>query len=440
MKDSQSRRQSDAGKKAEQWPKKITEGRVSVTIYRRKTPSGNYGYLVENYAGETRKLDSYSSEGEALEAARALAKRLSKRDVVAASMTKMQAIDYASAVQTLEPFGLSLAVAATTLAEVLKVVGGVSNLHEAATFYATRHKHAKRIPVTELVADLLKVKAARGASIRYLKDLRYRLNRFGTDCKKDACNVTTADIQEWLDNQGPNTQSYTNFKRVLHLLFEHAVNRSYAIDNPVAGVDKVKVHNGTPEIFTPGEIARLLAVAPPDFLPGLAIGAFAGLRSAEIERLGWPAVDLVGRQIVLDQHVAKTRSRRIVPIHDNLAAWLAPYAGHKGKVWPGTHDEFYERQQETAAATAVDADEAKGIKAQKAVEWKQNGLRHSYASYRLAVTADDNRVAAELGNSASMVHKHYKELVKKAADAEKWFNVKPDGPANVLTLPAAATA
>jgi hypothetical protein len=38
-------------------------------------------------------------------------------------------------------------------------------------------------------------------------------------------------------------------------------------------------------IFTPSEIGKLLAVASPAFLPCLAIGAFAGLRSAEIERL-----------------------------------------------------------------------------------------------------------------------------------------------------------
>jgi len=39
-------------------------------------------------------------------------------------------------------------------------------------------------------------------------------------------------------------------------------------------------------------IARLLAAATPDFLPSLAIGAFAGLRSAEIERLEWRTLTL----------------------------------------------------------------------------------------------------------------------------------------------------
>ena len=39
-------------------------------------------------------------------------------------------------------------------------------------------------------------------------------------------------------------------------------------------------------------------------------------------------------------------------------------------------------------------------------------LRHSCASYRLAETGDAARTAYELGNSAAMVHRHYKALVR----------------------------
>ena len=128
-----------------------------------------------------------------------------------------------------------------------------------------------------------------------------------------------------------------------------------------------------------------------------------------------------------------------MPITDNLAAWPAAYAGRQGNVWTGGHDEFYEAQQETAAATEVRADPEKGIKGEKPVKWKANALRHSYASYRFAQTGDAGRVAGELGNSAAVVHRHYRELVKPA-DAERWFAVKPEGPANVLALPATASA
>jgi len=393
--------------------------------------------MVANYADGRRRFDSYASEADALDAADKLARRLDARDYVAANMTRDQAIDYASATQALAPFSVTLAATAATVAECLKIVGNLGNLSGAVKFYAARNRQTIKKPIAGVVAELLAVKESRGASGRYLEDLRSRLGRFAADCQKDACNVTTADLQDWLDGLKLAPQGYTNFRRVLHTFFEFAVARNYAADNPVQGVEKIKVRNGDVDIYSPVEIARLLAAASPDFLPALAIGAFAGLRSAEIERLEWADVDLAGRLITVGAARAKTATRRVVPIHDNLAEWLQPYASRKGKVWPGSDDMLYRAQEATAAATAVEADEASSVKAQKPVAWKANALRHSYASYRFAQTGDAGRVAGELGNSATVIHRHYRELVKPV-DAERWFSVKPEAPANVLPLPATA--
>jgi len=115
-----------------------------------------------------------------------------------------------------------------------------------------------------------------------------------------------------------------NYRRVLHLLFGFATARGYAADNPIAGVQTEKVRGHDVAIFTPSEITRLPAAASPDFLPCLAIGAFAGLRSAEIERLEWTDIDLAGRHIVIGASRAKTATRRIVPISDNWPHGLHP--------------------------------------------------------------------------------------------------------------------
>lgn len=440
---------SRKAKQVETWPRKVQPGRAIVTVYRRQTPSGNRTFMVSNYANGKRRFDSYASEADALGAADKLAKRIDARDYVAASMTQAQAVEYADSVAALKPFGVTVRASSGAVAECLKALGdGLPSLHAAVKFYKERHKTVTKTPVAEVVAELLKIKGTRGASVRYAKDLRLRLGRFAADCKRDCCNVTTADIQDWLDSQKAgdgkalSPQSYRNNRTVLHTLFEFAVARGYAADNPIAGVEKLKVRNGDVEIFKPVEIARLLEAARakyPDFMPSLAIGAFAGLRSAEIERLEWKDIDFASRHIVVSASNAKTASRRIVPLCDNLAAWLAPYSGRQqGKVWPGASILFYKRQQQVALATAVDADEAKGVKAQKPVAWKGNALRHSYASYRFALTGDAGRVAGECGNSAAVIHRHYRELVKPA-DAQRWFAVKPEGEAsNVLPLAAAA--
>ena len=81
------------------WPKRVSLGRVSVSVYRRKLTNGRYGFQLANYASGKRRLDSYPTEGKAIEAAHRLARQLSEQQVVAASLTNAQAADYAAASQ-----------------------------------------------------------------------------------------------------------------------------------------------------------------------------------------------------------------------------------------------------------------------------------------------------------------------------------------------------
>jgi len=407
------------------WPRKVTCGRATVTIYKRRTPAGKVGFLVANYSGGKRRLDSYPDEESALEAAGRLARHLSAGQVLAGEMTNADASEWASARLALEPFKVSLLPAVQTLAECLKLAGDLPGVHAACKFFVSRHKRTVPKRVADVVAELLAVKEARRKSPRYMGDLRSRLGRFAHAFQKDACNVTTAEVQTWFDSLRVEPQTLANFRRVVHLLFEFAVARGYAADNPVAGTERVEVRGGEVAIYKPAELVALLQAASVDFLPCLAIGAFAGLRSAEIERLDWAAVDLAGRCIVVGASRSKTASRRVVPICDALAAWLAPYAGWTGPIWKGTHDGFYEAQQ----ATAMAAD----------LKWKANALRHSYASYRFAEIGDAGRVAGELGSGATVVHKHYRELVKPS-DATNWFSIRPTTPCNVLSIPTVASA
>ena len=99
-------------------------------------------------------------------------------------------------------------------------------------------------------------------------------------------------------------------------------------------------------------------VADDDLRAVLAIGGFAGLRSAEIERLEWADVDLDGGHITVTAGKAKTASRRIIPIADNLRAWLTPYKEQSGPVWPHRAREMYDARREVAARTATKKEKA----------------------------------------------------------------------------------
>ena len=418
----------------------VKVGNISVKIYRRKRRMANgksraVFEVVDYSLGKgNRRLRSFSDESEAREEAERLANQLSAGDSVAAQMTGAEAHSYGLAIQALRPTGIPLELAAHKFAEAFKILGG-DKVVEAAQFYA-RHQpdHEKTVP--EVVSELLLVKAqrtkrGRAASERYLDDLRRRLTLFVKDFAANISGITGPEVQAWLDGLKKrkggevSPQTAKNFRTTLRTLFAFAEKRGYIAKgkNPIIDTEEITSAGGDVEIFTPIEMAKLLGAADSKFQPVLALCAFAGIRTAEIERLAWEDVDLPRRFIKIHREVAKTASRRLIPIQDNLASWLAPYAGMTGPVWNGNSDGLVNGQRLTARKAGV--------------EWKHNALRHSYASYRIAQIGDAGRVAAECGNSPAVVERHYKELVTPDR-AQAWFAIAPEGPTNIVSMSTTA--
>ena len=132
----------------------------------------------------------------------------------------------------------------------------------------------------------------------------------------------------------PRTRN--NLRGSIAALFGFAKGRKYLPKDhdELEAVPVAKDAGGEIEIFTPGEMAELLAVATPEVVPFLAIGAFAGVRHAELQRLDWANVKREGDLIEIRAGKAKTASRRVIPILPNLRAWLAPHWEESGLVCP----------------------------------------------------------------------------------------------------------
>ena len=68
---------------------------------------------------------------------------------------------------------------------------------------------------------------------------------------------------------------------------------------------------------------------------------------------------------------------------------------------------------------------ARARKAAGLARWPNNGLRHSFASYRLAAIHDAPRVAVELGHtSPQMLYSTYRELVLPE-EADRYWKIGP---------------
>jgi integrase len=407
-------------------PGTVSVGNVAVKIYSRKRQTAlgksRTVFEVADYTSGVRRFRGFSDPAEARREAEKIARQLATGETTAATMRNSEAASYGRAIELLQPIGISLEVAAANYAKAFGILGGDS-IVEAATFY-TRHRADKieRRTVAEVVAELIAAREARGKSSRYVADLRARLSRFAGAYVVDISTITGPDVQGWLDRLKVAPRTAKNFRSCLCTLFSFAESHGYILKgaNPIADTDEISTENGDAiEIYTPTEILKLLDAAPDVFKPVLAIGAFAGLRSAEIERLDWAEVDLAGGFIEVKAVKAKTRSRRLVPILPNLNRWLASFASQTGNVWKGTAASLIEARAETTKSAGI--------------AWKDNALRHSFISYRLAEIQNAAQVSLEAGNSPAMVFKNYREIVKPDA-AKAWFSIAPEGPANIVPM------
>lgn len=402
------------------WPKHVRCGREVVAVYRRNVNGKPY-FLVPDHTSGRRRLRSFVTEAEAVEAAQDLARQLSTRQVIAAGLTNREAGDYVAAVERLKPHNLSLLVAVDGLAEALKTCGNLQTVLAACKEYDENHKAITPKRVAEAVKELIETKQARGVSSRYLSDLRHRLGKLARAIVKNLHEVTVRDVQTWLDSVGGAPQTYTNNRRVAGLLFEFGQARGWCRSNAAFQTEVLKPGRPPVDFYTVSEMRKILDAADADVLPIIVLGAFCGLRSSELERLDWADVDLKTGTITVGADKTKCASRRVVPMPSNLRAWLAPYAGKTDKVWP--HDGWRMYRAVTAAIRAA------GVKP------KPNALRHSYATYRFAQTNDAGRVSGELGNSPGILHKHYRNLAKPQ-EAERFFAIAPARAANVVQIAA----
>ena len=185
----------------------------------------------------------------------------------------------------------ALRVEAIECSELLQPYG--KTLRDAVRFYVA---HLKAITcsrkVSEVVADLLTARGADGMATRYLGDLRVRLGRFAHSFGEEMiAGISASRIDEWLRGLGVAPVTRNTYRRRLGTLFSFAKRRGYVSENPVADVERAKERETEIAILSVSEMARLLECASSEMLPFWTIGAFAGLRRAEIERLIWSEID-----------------------------------------------------------------------------------------------------------------------------------------------------
>ncbi len=326
--------------------------------------------------------------------------RIEKKNVglAAFALTDSERAQAAECIELLRPFGKSL--------------------RDAVDYYLPHLKSINRsITFERLGQEVVEAKRTDGLSVRYLGDLDQKFKAFNQSFgSRLVASIEALEIDDWL--RGLRTHSgarvsavsRNNLRRVLGVAFSYAVVRQYCDRNPVTSTQKAKEAEKPVGILSPDQLKSLLSVAPPQLVPFIAIGAFAGLRRAELERLDWAEVNLNSGFVEVKASKAKSARRRLVAIRDNLRSWLYPLVESVGLVTPMNYRSLLDTARKKASIP----------------EWPHNALRHSFASYCLAAEKNAAALALDMGHTTpQLIFAHYREVVQESA-ATRYWNITPD--------------
>jgi len=307
--------------------------------------------------------------------------------------------------------------------DAIAVLPSGTTLLQAATMLANS-KRVPEIPLSEAKKRFLEDRR-HGALHDSLQGYRHNIARLCALCGDSVAvsSIKASHINQLIGYRQGVTRNHVI--RHLATFFRWAISKGYAVSNPALEVPRARVSEPSRGILTVPQVEALFQQAMKDrpaMIPYLALGFFAGVRPAEIERLD-PAK--IGKTwILIDGKTAKTSDHRTVPIRDNLRAWLDAYPPKK-PITPLSTKHLYGAIRDLCAKTCKLEDTLAHIK-----EWPKDCARHSYASYGYELTHDAARIASEMGHRGTDIFfRHYRGLVQPG-DGAQFFAITPGGKIN----------
>jgi integrase len=198
------------------------------------------------------------------------------------------------------------------------------------------------------------------------------------------------------------------------------------MDSNLCEYIEIKVKGGKKEIYSVDVLKGVLAHMDVVVLPAFLIGVFAGVRTAERQRMTFEDIDIPRGCVTVKKHKAKTAQARTIRMEHCLKAWLLPFHGKTGRIFAGSLSLF--RVHVTAACKAAGMETV-----------PKNGCRHSFATYHVAKYEDAEKLRAIMGHmSAGMLFANYRAEGVQQEEGERYFSIFPPALAeNIVQLAAA---
>jgi len=349
------------------------------------------------------------------------------------SFTGKQAAQIDAAIDALMAVNLKLADVVRDHIEAHKILAGRASVVEAVRAFVKNQDKTEATPIK--FAKLVELFNERNAKMKLSTAYQTATKNFLRRAEKAlggkfVADITAKEIEKMAAGAvtgGP--RAYNNLIGAVSACFTFAKKQGYLPRDKEHEAEHAERLDAAAhekiEIYTPAELRQILDGIGDDFIPLVALGGLAGIRTAEIFRMTWEQVSFEKGFIILDKAFTKTKRRRIIPICDALSSWLKPLAG-TGRIYARYNTEARMNHAVLDVWPAT-------------VTRKRNALRHSYATYRFAELQDEAKVASEMGNSPQALRTNYAELATPS-EAIEWFATDrktPEEKGKVLNFAAA---
>ena len=255
---------------------------------------------------------------------------------------------------------------------------------------------------------------------------RFLCSRLGEDRAVET--ITEDEVAKALARFS-DPQSFNSVFRRLRLAFNWAVQAGLVERSPLGRLAPRRIDWREPAHFLPDRVERIFraAEAHPGPLAGavgmqLALGFFAGVRTAEIARARWEDIDLDGALLRVPRPKGFTSGHkpRLVELEPCAVAWL-----RRWREWAGS------------PATGPVVPNPRRLSLWKArhlapagLSWGRGGtgnaMRHTYATMHIGAFRDAAATALNLGHrrGTDLLDRHYRGLVPRAV-AETYWRILP---------------
>ena len=242
----------------------------------------------------------------------------------------------------------------------------------------------------------------RSVSRRWLRSIPWLASCRVDDMGRDECTE--------LVQVGTTPRQQRKLRTILYGFFEHCRRQEWCVGNPVSLIMPPVLHEQEIEPLAWGELTLLLRLARSRMhrscMPPLGLMLWAGVRPAELLRLSWENIDWEESVISLRPQHSKTGGCRHIQLYAVLRAWLREHGLGQGAICPRNWARRWRHLRDAAGLSP----------------WRQDVLRHTFASYHAKHFHDFARLQEDMGHqSASLLRTRYLSMKGLTATHARLF-------------------